>query len=154
METIRRIQDFLGLKRFAFVGVSRQSNDFSRALFREFLARGYQAVPVHPDASEIDGQACFAHLQDIQPPVDGALFLTAPAVTGTLVRECPAAGITRVWMFRGAGRGSVTPDAVQFCEANGISVVPGECPFMYLPGTQWFHRMHGFVRKITGSYPR
>lgn len=151
---MQRIQDFLGLKRLAVVGVSRKPQDFSRALFREFLARGYQVVPVHPDAPDIEGQRCFARLQDIQPPVEGALFLTAPAVTGTLVRECPAAGITRVWMFRGAGQGAAAPEAVRFCEAHGISVIPGECPFMFFPATRWFHRMHGFVRKIAGSYPR
>jgi hypothetical protein len=29
--------------------------------------------------------------------------------------------------------------------------LPGECPFMFL---LWFHRLHGFVRKITGAYPK
>jgi len=155
MTPIERIQDFLGRKRFAFVGVSRQPNDFSRTLFREFLAKGYQAVPVNPDASaDIDGRRCFAHLAEIQPPVEAALFMTPPAVTDALVAECPAAGVTRVWMFRGAGQGAATPGAIRFCEEHGISVIPGECPFMFLPGEPWFHRLHGFVRKITGSYPR
>jgi uncharacterized protein len=153
MTSMQQIQDFLGLKRFAFVGVSRQPKDFSRILFREFLARGYQAVPVNPDAGEIDGQPCFARLQEIQPPVDGVLFMTAPAVTDTLVRDCEGAGIKRVWMFRGAGAGAATAEAVQFCESHGIPVIPGECPFMYLPGGAWYHRFHGFVKKITGSYP-
>lgn len=153
MTSMQQIQDFLGLKRFAFVGVSRQPADFSRILFREFLARGYQAVPVNPDAGEIDGQLCFARLQEIQPPVEGALFMTAPAVTDALVRDCEGAGIKRVWMFRGAGAGAATAEAIQFCEAHGIPVIPGECPFMYLPGGAWYHRFHGFVKKITGSYP-
>ena len=154
MTSIERIQEFLGLKRFAFVGVSHQPNDFSRSLFREFLKRGYQAVPVRPDAGEVDGQACFAHVGDIEPPVNAALLMTAPAVTDKVVEECAAAGITRVWLYRGGGQGAVTPGAVSFCEAHGISVIPGECPFMFLPGEPWFHRLHGFVRKITGSYPR
>ena len=154
MSSLQEIQDFLDLKRFAFVGVSRQPKDFSRTLFREFLARGYQAVPVHPVADEIDGQPCFARLQEIQPPVEGVLFMTAPAVTDTLVRDCAGAGIKRVWMFRGGGAGAATGDAIKFCEAQGIPVIPGECPFMYLPGGAWFHRFHGLVRKIAGSYPR
>jgi len=154
MTSMLQIREFLGLKRFAFVGVSRQPNDFSRTLFREFLKRGYEAVPVHPDAQELDGRPCFAHLQEIQPPVDAALFMTASKVTESLVEECPGAHITRVWMFRGAGQGAASPHAIRFCEAHGISVIPGECPFMFLPGEPWFHRLHGFVRKITGSYPR
>jgi predicted CoA-binding protein len=153
MTTIHTIQDFLGLKRFAFVGLSRDDGDFSRTLFREFQAKGYDPVPVNPDVPALEGQPCFAHLADIQPPVEGALFMTAPAVTDTLVQECPAAGIKRVWMFRGAGQGAATPGAIRYCEAQGISVIPGECPFMFLPGEPWFHRFHGFVRKITGHYP-
>ena len=118
MTSMQTIQDFLEVKRFAFVGVSRQPQDFSRMLFREFLARGYQAVPVNPDAHEIDGQPCFARLQEIQPPVDEVLFMTAPTVTESLVRDCEGAGIRRVWMFRGAGQGAASRDAIDFCESH------------------------------------
>ena len=153
MTSMQQIHDFLELKRFAFVGVSREPKDFSRALFREFLAHGYQAVPVNPDAGEIDGQLCFSKLQEIQPPVDGAFFMTPPAVTDTLVRDCPVAGIKHVWMFRGVGAGAAPGDAIRFCESEGMDVIPGECPFMYLENGAWFHRFHGFVKKIAGSYP-
>jgi len=33
-------------------------------------------------------------------------------------------------------------------------VVAGECPFMFLPETSWFHRFHGFCRKVSGKYPK
>ena len=154
MTPMERIQDFLAQKRFAFIGVSRQPKDFSRALFREFRARGYQPVPVHPEAVEIDGLSCFARLQDIQPTVDSVLLMTSPRVTDGLVQECARAGIQRIWLYRGAGQGAVTQSAVQLCEANGITVIPGECPFMFFDGTPWIHRAHGFVRKIAGAYPR
>ena len=153
MTSIDRIRDFLDQPRFAFIGVSRQPQDFSRSLFREFRDRGYDAVPVNPEADEIDGQTCFHRLQDVTPPVESVLLMTSPAVTDRVVRDCATSGIRRIWMYRGAGRGAVTAEAVQFCESNGISVIPGECPFMFLPGQAWFHRLHGFVRKMTGSYP-
>ena len=151
--TLNPIQDFLAQKRFAFVGVSRQPKDFSRALFREFRARGYDPVPVHPGVDSIDGVPCVGTLREIQPPVDSVLLMTPPDVTETLVRECPKAGIKRVWLYRGGGKGAGTPGAVRFCEDNGIAIVPGECPFMFFPETGWVHRFHGFVRKISGSYP-
>ena len=154
MTAMERIQDFLGQKRLAFVGVSSRPAEFSRNLFREFRARGYDAIPVHPGVAEIDGEKCFARLQEIDPPPDGALLLTAPGVTDQVVRDCAEAGIGRVWMYRAGGTGAVSADALGFCAAKGISVVPGECPFMFLPGTPWFHRLHGLVKKITGAYPR
>ena len=154
MTSLETVHDFLGRHRLAVVGVSQQPNHFSRTLFREFRQRGYSVVPVNPRAREIEGQPCFPRVQDIQPPVEAALLMTPAAVTGTVVRDCAEAGITRVWMYRAAGPGAVSEDAVQFCYGNGISVVPGECPMMFLPQTAWFHRFHGFVKKIAGTYPR
>jgi hypothetical protein len=56
-------------------------------------------------------------------------------------------------MYRAGGAGAVSPSAVEFCKSHGIAVVAGECPFMLFPGGSWFHRLHGLVKKITGSYP-
>jgi len=154
MTAMERIEEFLAQKRLAFVGVSNRPAEFSRTLFREFRARGYNAIPVHPGVAEIDGEKCFARVQDIDPPPDGALLLTAPGVTEQVVRDCAEAGIRRVWMYRAGGAGAVSADAIGFCAANGIEVVPGECPFMFLPRTPWFHRLHGWVKRIAGSYPR
>ena len=154
MTVMERIQDFLGQKRVAIVGVSRQPKDFSRALLREFRQKGYDAVPVNPEAREMEGLPCFGRLQEIEPPVGGALLMTPPALTDRVVRDCAEAGIKRVWMYRATGQGAVSADAVKFCEANGISVIAGECPMMFLPGGAWFHRFHGWVKKITGFYPR
>ena len=148
-----QIEDFLRQKRVALVGVSTHPTDFSRVLFREFLYRGYDMVPVHPGEAEIEGRHCYSHLRDIQPPVDGALFMTPPEVTAQLVEECAEAGIKRVWMFRGAGTGAATANTVARCEDKGMTVIPGECPFMFLPKTSWFHRIHGWVRKMRGTYP-
>jgi predicted CoA-binding protein len=57
MTQMENVRDFLAQKRFAFVGVSRHSKDFSRMLFREFQTRNYEPVPVHPEAEEIEGPA-------------------------------------------------------------------------------------------------
>lgn len=151
---MKAVDDFLSQNRLAIVGVSHHPKDFSRALFHEFSKRGYDVVPVNPAAQDIEGQRCFAHVQEISPPVDAALLMTSPAVTEAVVRDCAAAGVRRVWMFRGEGLGAVSGEAVKFCESNGMSVIPGECPFMFLPGGAWFHRFHGMIRKITGSYPK
>lgn len=147
------IEDFLAQKRIATVGVSRQSKDFSVMLFDELCRRRYDMVPVNPNASEIRGHRCFARVQDVQPVVDGAILMTSPAVSETVVRGCAQAGIRGIWMYRAGGEGAVNAKAIAFCREKGIEVVPGECPFMFLPRAG-FHRMHGLIRKIRGSYPR
>ena len=153
MTTREAIDDFLTQERLAVVGVSRNPEDFSRGLFRELRRRGYDVVPVNLHATEVDGQPCFAHVRDIVPPVDGALLMTAPEATNQVVRECAEAGVRRVWMHRGGGVGAVSREAVDFCNEKGMEVVPGYCPYMFLPRTAFFHRLHGFAKRLTGTYP-
>lgn len=152
--SLETIEDFLAKKRIAMAGISRDPANFSVKLFEEFCRRGYDVVPVNPNAAEIQGRRCFGRVQDIQPPVEAVLLMTSPQATETVVNDCADAGIRQVWMYRGGGKGAVSPNAVEFCRHRGIQLVPGECPFMFFPQTAAFHRFHGFVRKITGRYPR
>lgn len=151
--SLETINDFLAQKRIAMVGISREPKSFSRSLYEELVRRGYDVVPVNPHTREVLGRRCFARVQDIQPPVDAALLMTPPEITETVVIDCADAGIKRVWMYRAMGEGAVSAAAVEFCRDRGIQVVPGECPFMFFPHAG-FHRVHGFIRKITGGYPR
>jgi predicted CoA-binding protein len=148
-----KIDAFLAQRRFAMIGASRNEKDFSRTLLREFLDRGYDVVPVHPHCGEMEGRSCAPSIAEIVPPVDSVLLMTPPSVSEALVLECEKVGVKRVWMYRAAGAGSVSPRAVAFCRANRMEVIPGECPLMFLPDTNWFHRLHGFVRRIKGTYP-
>lgn len=150
---LEAIEEFLACKRVAIVGVSRRDGDFSLTMFQELSRRGYDVVPVNPYAPEVLGHHCFARVQDIQPPVEAALLMTSPEVTETVVRDCANAGIRRVWMHRAGGQGSVSAEAVRFCREQGIHVIPGQCPLMFLPQTGAVHRFHGFIRKVTGRYP-
>ena len=147
------IADFLARRRIAFVGVSRDEKDFSRGLFRELRRRGYDAVPVHPHAASIDGERCFARVQDVSPPVDGVFVMTPAASSERVVRDSAEAGVRRIWLHRGAGAGSVSPAALALCRERGISVVPGACPYMFLPETAFFHRLHGGLLRLLGRHP-
>jgi uncharacterized protein len=152
--TIAEVRDFLNQRRIALVGVSRDPNDFSRLLFREMCNRGYDMIPVNPAASELESRRCFRRVQEIDPPAEGALVMTPPRDTESVVRDCAEAGIRRVWMHRGSGQGSVSKEAVDLCHQKGIGLVEGYCPFMFLPGTPFFHRVHGFLLKLVGGFPR
>jgi hypothetical protein len=79
--------------------------------------------------------------------------MTAPRDTDRVVRDCAEAGVHRVWMHRGGGQGAVSPEAANFCRQNGIRLIEGYCPLMFLAGTSFFHRVHGFLMKVLGGYP-
>jgi predicted CoA-binding protein len=151
--TIAEVRDFLNQRRIALVGVSRDPKDFSRMLFREMCNRGYDMIPVNPAASELESRRCFRRVQQIDPPAEGALVMTPPRDTERVVRDCAEAGIRRVWMHRGGGQGAVSKEAADFCHQKGIGLVEGYCPFMFLSGAPFFHRVHGFLLKLVGRYP-
>jgi predicted CoA-binding protein len=152
--TLEGAREFLGAKRIAVVGVSRNGRDFSRMVLRELAQRGYDVVPVHPSLREAEGRTCYARVQDVRPAPEAALLLTAPAATEQVVRDCAEAGVRRVWLHRGGGPGSASDAAVAFCEANGIAVVRDLCPFMALPGAGLAHRVHGFFRRRLAARTR
>lgn len=147
MGTIQAAERFLQVRRFAFVGVSRDEADFSRRVFEAFLERGYDVVPVNPGAAEIGGRRAFASVAAISPPVEGAYLLVPPAAAERAASEALAAGVRQLWFHRGGGPGSSSPAALAECAAAGVTPVTDLCPFMVLPGTGFGHRLHGWFRK-------
>lgn len=135
-------------RRLAVVGVSRSPRDFTRAVFREFRKRGYEALPVNPNAAELEGGPCYPSVAGIAPAVEAALVMLPPAAIPKAVEECAAAGIRRLWIWR-AG-----PSMEEFCRERAIDLVQGYCPLMFLEGAGAVHRFHGFLLKIGGKYPR
>lgn len=152
--SLETIEDFLAQKRIALVGISRETPSISVSLFKELCRRGYEVVPVNPNVKEVMGRTCFACVQDIEPPVDAALLMTSPGVTEAVVNDCIESGIKRIWMYRAGGQGAVSKNAVEICLEKRISVIPGECPFMFLPQIGGIHWLHGCLRKFTSGYPR
>ncbi len=154
MSSLRQIEDFLSQKRMAMIGVSRDPRDFSRTLFRELAARGYDIVPVNPAVSLVDDRHCYDLIGEILPPVSAALLMTPPEVTEDIVRECVAAKVNKIWLYRAIGSGSVSQNAVSYCREHHVELVEGYCPMMFLPGTGLVHRIHRFFSKLSGHYPK
>jgi predicted CoA-binding protein len=152
--SMKDITKFLQCKRVALVGVSRDPRHFSRAVFREFLAKGFDPVPVNPHATEIEGRNCFASLSDIKPSVEAALLLTgAPDATDQAMRDCQEADIRNIWIYKTVHDSAGHEQAMEFSRSQGAAIVEGYCPFMFLPQPVLFHRVHRFMMKVTGSYP-
>jgi hypothetical protein len=65
-----------------------------------------------------------------------------------------AAGVRRVWLHKGFGRSTWTPEAENLARTRGLDVVAAVCPYMFLSGTPAVHQFHALGKKLTGSYPR
>jgi predicted CoA-binding protein len=137
---------FLTARRIAVVGVSRNEKDFSRVIFRELIRRGYDVVPVSRYLGVAEGRRAAATIREVVPAPDAALLIVPPREAEHVVCDCIAAGVRRIWFHRGSGNGCASSAALALCQANGVAVVQGLCPFMALPHTGFPHRVHRFLR--------
>ena len=143
---LSRAREFLGARRIALVGASRDPKSFSRSVMKELVARGYEVVPVNAAGGEIGGRAAFATVREIVPAPEAALLMTPPSRTAAAVADCLGVGVQKIWLHRGGGAGAASPEALALCRAAGVEPVTDLCPFMVLSDTGWFHRLHGFFR--------
>jgi uncharacterized protein len=146
----RLVDEFLAQEALAVVGVSRTGKGFGNTAVRELRGAGYRVHPVHPSAAVIQGLACSRDLASLPEPVGGVLVVVPPEQAEMVAREAVAAGIRRVWMQQGAS----SPRAIEYCAANGIEAVHGECILMFLERGPAIHRLHRSLRRLLGRLPR
>jgi uncharacterized protein len=148
------VQDFLSQRRIAVVGVSRDpARHGSNAVYRRLRAHGYEVFAVNPNTDTVEGDRSYHDLRSIPGAVDGVVIGTAPARADGIVRECHDLGIRRVWLHQGPTPGSVSATAVEYCRANGMSVIPGGCPLMYGKTADFGHRCMRWWLERTGAVP-
>ncbi len=148
-------EDFLAQRNIAIVGVSRQSGEAANMIYKTFKGKGYQAYPVNPNLQTLDGDTVYPDLKSIPVKLDGVFMLTRPEVSRQVVQECIELGVARVWMhenaFAGAAASSVSPQAVQECKDNGIEVIAGGCPMMFL---EFGHKCMRWIMGLMGKLPQ
>lgn len=151
-----KVNDFLAQKRIAVAGVSRDNGHHPSAnlIYRRLKGTGHETFAVNPNMQTFEGDRCYPDLQSIPGSVDGVVIVTRPEITQRIVRDCDAAGVTRVWMHQSLAKGSsVSQDAIDYCRQHDITVIAGACPMMYGPGADFGHVCMRWIMKLTGGLP-
>lgn len=151
-----KVNDFLAQKRIAVAGVSRDDSGHAAAnlIYRRLKKLGHDVFGVNPNMDAFDGERCYPDVRSIPGGVDGVVIVTRPETAARIVRDCGDAGVRRVWMHRGLGRGSsVSPEAVEYCQRHDITVIAGACPMMYGPRVDFGHACGRWVLRLTGKLP-
>ena len=147
--------EFLAAKRVAVTGVSRNpSGHGSNAVYKRLRDRGYEVFAVNPNAATVEGDACYADLASIPGGVDAVVIGTRPDHAPGTMRDCAELGIEHVWMHRGVGEGSVSPEAAEYGREQGIRVIDGGCPLMFDPTADFGHKCMRAVFSLTGAVPK
>ncbi|MFI5181909.1 MAG: CoA-binding protein [Thermoanaerobaculia bacterium] len=147
------VADFLAGKRIVVAGVSRSGKAPANAIFRRLAASGHEAIPVNPNASELEGTRSYPDLAAVPGTVDGLLVATHPSAALALVREAADRGIRQVWFHRSFGDGSVSEEAVAACRAAGIEPIVGGCPLMYISPVDGGHRFFRWWLRLMRRVP-
>ena len=148
MTTRSSVERFLSQKTLALAGASRGGKKFGNAILRDLTARGYELLPVHPEASEIDGLKCYPSVSELPSPVGGLVVSVPPEQTEKIVQEAVASGIQNIWMQQG----SESSDAIGICREHGVNEVHGECILMFAQPTG-IHRFHRWLWGLFGKLP-
>ena len=151
-----KVNDFLGQKRIAVAGVSRNKSHHPAAnlIYRRLKTTGHDVFAVNPHMQTFDGDRCYPDVSSIPGGVDGVVIVTRPEVTERVVHQCSDAGVRRVWMHQSLAKGSsVSPAAVEYCRQHDISVIAGACPMMYGHGVDFGHTCMRWILKLTGGLP-
>lgn len=151
----KQVEDFLRQHRIAIAGVSRKNeNAPANLIFHKLAATGHGPVAVNPKMSSYHGTKCYPALRAIPGRVDAALLAIQPSRAPELVRQCAECGISRVWMHRSFGEGSVSDEAVQLYQECGIRVIAGGCPMMYCKPVDFGHKCMRWLLGMTGGLPK
>jgi uncharacterized protein len=149
---IQMIEDFLAQKRIAIVGLSRDERHFSRHVAKVLTDNGFEILPVNKLADTIGDIRSYQQVADIKPSPDAAIMMTPAASLEAGVRDCVEAGIRKIWLVNSPGSHKVRRSLEALYRKEGITIIEGACPLMYLPKTPLFHRMHGWVWRAIGRW--
>ena len=147
--------EFLAHKRVAVTGVSRQpANHGSNVVYKRLRERGFEVFAVNPNADAVEGDRCYADLKSVPVDLEWVVIGTRPETAEDTMRECVDLGISRVWMHRSFGEGSVSDAATAFGREHGVQVIDGGCPCMYDPVADPAHKVMRTMLQLTRKLPR
>ena len=114
------------VERIAVIGLSRHSEKPARRVPSYLAAKGYEIIPVNPNADRILGQMAYDRIQDVKEPVDMVLIFRPSDQAGRFV-EAAAARPERpvIWLQSGIRADREAAAA----RAAGLTVVQDLCSY-------------------------
>jgi predicted CoA-binding protein len=83
MNSRKDVEQFLGHKTLAFIGLSRDPRSFSAQAYQDLKTKGYRLYPIDSNTRSINGETCYQSVKDLPGKPGGAILFTprgAPTV--------------------------------------------------------------------------
>ncbi len=88
-------------KTIAVVGLSAKPFRASFGVTETLQSSGYRIFPVNPNESEVLGEKCYAHLEDIPEKIDIVDIFRRPEFVPEIVDAAIRIGARAIWMQEG-----------------------------------------------------
>ena len=114
------------VRHIAVVGLSRYLEKAARRVPSYLAAKGYDVIPVNPNAARLLGRRSYPTLSDVEEPVDLVLVFRASEEAARVVAEAVARSEEpAIWLTTGVS----APEAVARARSAGRVVVQDLCIF-------------------------
>ena len=110
-------------KTIAVVGLSSKSFRPSYGVARYLQSAGYRVIPVNPNESEVLGEKCYAHLEDIPEKIDIVDIFRRSELVPEIVDEAIRIRARAIWMQEGV----VDEPSAEKARRAGLIVVMNLC---------------------------
>lgn len=107
----------------AIVGATDDQNKYGNVIYRDLKKKGFAIFPVNPGHATIDGDRCYASLDDLPVPPSIVNIVTPPKVTNKILRECLRLNYKNIWVQPGAE----DADSLTFLQENSFNYLARAC---------------------------
>lgn len=91
----------------AVVGATDHRAKYGGVIYRDLKAKGYRVVAINPLRESVDGDRCYATLDELDDVPDIVNFVVPPTRTLRLLDDVAALGDVAVWIQPGAADDAV-----------------------------------------------
>ena len=114
------------VERIGVIGLSRFPEKAARRVPSYLAAKGYEIVPINPNADRILGKDVYDRLADVEGDLDMVMIFRPSAEAGPLVREvAERSERPAIWLQEGI----VAPEEIAAARAAGTTAVQDLCAF-------------------------
>ncbi len=144
---------FLACNPIAVFGISRRSDDTAKLIYERLKKEGKTVFAIHPTESIVKGIQCHDSLNNCPELVEAAVVVTKPLHNAEIFAQAKAHGCRWIWLHKSFGN-SVDPVAVQSARKEGLNVIDGGCPMMFVTPVDGAHKCFRHLMSWVGRIPR
>ena len=148
--TKANIQNFLGIRKMAIAGVSRDQKKFGYGVLTKLKEKGVDVYLVHPEVDTLHGEPCYRTISSLPGDIGGLVILTPKTETLGVVEEAIKKGIPSLWIQQM----SETAEAIEAAVNSKLNVISGQCILMFAEPVAGFHKFHRNLKKWFWRLPK